>query len=355
MGIKFTRLLLGMVTLFMVTGAAMAQDGTTLVGTATTSPASYRLNGITHIWQGWNNCGPATTTMALTYFGAAADQYPAAGWLKPNSEDKNVSPWEIVDYVNTQIPGTTRALMRYGGDLELLKTLISSNIPVMIESGYDPVNDDQGWMGHYLLMSGYDDSLRLFYTQDSYEGPNFTYTYDDIEFFWRHFNRVYIVFYEMTREEEVLALLGDDADERQNAINALEQARTEAIANPQDPFAWFNMGTNFLQLEMYNEAATAFDQARNVGEGLPWRMMWYQFGPFEAYYQVGRYNDILLLAQASFTDGGGHFVEETFYYAGLAREALGEQQRALDNFNQAVFLNRNYDEARVARDRLQNS
>ncbi len=328
--------------LLIMIAPAFAQE------TTQTLPSSFQLSGVTHIWQGWNNCGPATLTMGLTYFGAAADQYPAAGWLKPNGEDKNVSPWQMADYVNTQLPGTTQALVRRGGSLELLKTLVYNQFPVIIEQGYDPPGENLGWMGHYLLIKGYDDARQVFITYDSYKGPDREYSYDHINEYWRHFNRLYIVLYDAAREGDLMALLGADADERQNYTNALEQARQEAVANPQDPFAWFNMGTNFTALGMFNEASVAYDQARNVGGGLPWRMLWYQFGPFEAYYAVGRYDDMIALANANLNDGGGQYVEETFYYAGLARAALGETDRAIENFNQALFFNPNFTPAAQA-------
>lgn len=316
-------------------------------------PPSWGLNGITHIYQSWNNCGPATLTMALTYYGVQADQNPAANWLKPNYEDKNVSPWEIVDYVNTQLPGTLRAIVRHGGTIDQLKLLISNNFPVLAEAGYDPPNDPQGWMGHYLFVSGYDDAQGTFITQDSFEGPNYPYEYAYFDEFWRHFNRLYIVVYDVRREAELMTLLGDDADEQQNYENALAAAREDAIANREDPFAWFNMGTNFTYLGMYEEAATAYDQARNVGGGLPWRMSWYQFGWYEAYLEMGRYNDVIQLAQATLNDGGGQYVEETYYYAALAREAMGERDRAIDNLNFVISFNPNFTEARELRDQLQ--
>lgn len=333
---------LALLVVLLVAGTVSAQEEVVNV------PPSYHLNGVQHIYQDWNNCGPATLTMGLTYFGYEADQYPAAQWLKPNTEDKNVSPWQMAEYVNTQLAGTTRALVRQGGTLDLLKLLVSNNFPVLIEAGYDPPGENLGWMGHYLLVIGYDDAQGVLYTHDSYDGPNLGYTYDHIETYWRHFNRLYIVLYDAAREAEMLALLGDDADERQNWINALETARAEATANNQDPFAWFNMGTNFVGLEMYREAEVAYDQARNVGGGLPWRMMWYQFGPFEAYLQVGRYEDVIALAQANLNDGGGQYVEETFYYGGLARLAMGETERAINNFNGAISFNPNFTPARVA-------
>ena len=313
-------------------------------------PSDWSLNGITHIYQDWNNCGPATLTMALTYYGVDANQVPAANWLKPNYEDKNVSPWQIVEYVNTQLPGTVRAVERQGGDTELLRLLISNNFPVLVEAGYDPPNDDQGWMGHYLLVSGYDDARGVFITQDSFEGANYTYEYAYFDQYWRHFNRVYLVIYDMRREAELMSLLGENADEEQNVLNALQVARDEAVANRADAWAWFNMGTNFVKLGLYEEAVVAYNEARNAG--LPFRMAWYQFGWYEAYLQTGRYDDVIALAQATLNDGGGQFVEETYYYAALAREARGERDRAIDNLNFVVTFNPNFTAARELRDQL---
>jgi hypothetical protein len=149
-------------------------------------------------------------------------------------------------------------------------------------------------MGHYLLLTGYDDGAGVFITNDSYLGPNMQYTYDHVQTFWQHFNYTYIVLYRLDRHQELMDLLGDDADEYQNIVNAREIARAEAVADQSDKFAWFNMGTNFVKLaqlemergnediamERYANAAVAYDMARNLG--LPWRMFWYQFGPFEA-------------------------------------------------------------------------
>ncbi|MDZ4764449.1 MAG: C39 family peptidase [Chloroflexota bacterium] len=311
-------------------------------------PSAHQLVGVQHIYQGWNNCGPAALTMALTYFGVPADQYPAALWLKPNSEDKNVSPWQLLTYVNTQLGSSVRALLRQGGNLPLLKLLIANNFPVLVEAGYDPPQDNQGWMGHYLPVTGYDDAQGVFFTQDSFNGANYTYDYAYFDEYWRHFNRLYIVLYDESRELELMGLLGGDADEQQNVVNALSIAVNEATTNPQDTFAWFNIGTNYTALGMYDRAAVAYDQARNVGEGLPWRMLWYQFGMYEAYYQVGRYDDVIALARAKLDDGGGQYVEETFYYGGLARAGLGETERAISNFNGALAFNPNFSPAREA-------
>ncbi|MCU0513735.1 MAG: C39 family peptidase [Anaerolineae bacterium] len=314
-------------------------------------PAAYLLEDVRWEAQKWNNCGPATISNALSYFGYGNNQDRAAAWLKPNGEDKNVSPYQIVDFVNTQVPElNVYARLRYAGNRDLLRRLLANNFPVIIEKGYNPEPERLGWMGHYLLVIGYDDARARWITHDSYIGPRTTYTYDYIDAMWQDFNYTYIVLYPAEREAELNALLGPDADERANIERALQVAREAAIANQSDAFAWFNMGTNFLRLGMYQEAALSYDQARMIG--LPWRMLWYQFGPFEAYYAVGRYDDMLALAQANLSDGGGQFVEETYYYGGLARQGKGEYDRALANYEQAIAFNPNFAPAVTARDAL---
>jgi hypothetical protein len=64
-------------------------------------PSSYYLSGFTHTYQGWNNCGPATITMTMSYWGVENTQDDAAAFLKPDPEDRNVRPDEIAAYVNS--------------------------------------------------------------------------------------------------------------------------------------------------------------------------------------------------------------------------------------------------------------
>ena len=319
-------------------------------GGADPLPPAALLEGFEHIYQGWNNCGPATLAMALSFYESAADQAVAAAWLKPDPEDKNVSADQMVAYVNAFTD--VRALVRFGGSLEQLKQLIVTRFPVIVAAGYEPPGED--WMGHYLLVAGYDDGAGTLITQDSYQGPDTVYSQAELDGYWRHFNRVYIVLYPPERESELLALLAEDALPDANALRARETARQEAVVNPDDPFAWFNLGTSFMLLGQYAEAVVAFDQARNAGDGLPWRMLWYQFGPFEAYYHTGRFDDVLALAQYNLatTPEGEHPIEETYYYAGLARAALQEADRARLNLQQALLINPNFEPAREAMARI---
>jgi len=251
----------------------------------------------------------------------------------------------MAEYVNTQVPELpVYAKLRVGGTLDRLKQLLVAGYPVIIEAGYDPEPNRLGWMGHYLLVVGYDDGTQELVTNDSYLGEGKRYTYAHIQEFWQHFNYTYIIVHESGEEPALLALLGEDADPQANFINALELSTAEATADRNDPYAWFNMGTNFVSLELYDRAEIAYDQARKIG--LPWRMLWYQFGPMQAYQERGRYDDVLALTTANLNDGGGQYVEETYYYAALARQAKGDTERAINNLREVVNFNPNFAPAR---------
>jgi tetratricopeptide (TPR) repeat protein len=292
--------------------------------------------------------------MGLSYFGYWDNQSVAARYLKPNGEDKNVSPYQMVNYVNQQVSMNypVNALYRMGGDMQLLKTLIANNFPVLVEKGYDV--DDLGWMGHYLFLMGYDDAEGVFFTYDSYRGHGNTQglkeAYTHLAEFWRHFNYTFIVLYEPERQQQLLGLLGDLENPQKAAEKALNIAQQQVTVNPNDNWAWFNMGSSYTYLGDYARAAQAFDQAFILG--MPWRTLWYLHTPYIAYYAMGRYADILAYAQA--TENTTVYVEETFFYRGVALAAEGDVQGALQQFATALEYNRNFDLARIARDALQN-
>jgi hypothetical protein len=321
-------------------------DDTANLSVAADIPRFAHLSGFTVVQQTWNNCGPANITMALSYYGWQQDQTFAASYLKPDREDKNVSPSEMVAFVNEQ--SQVRAVTRIGGDMELLKEFIAAGFPVIIETGYAPEGND--WFGHYQTVVGYDDNGRDFYIFDSYlgtgeNGAGMAEPYDEFDSHWQQFNRIFIVIYDPSREAEVTAILGERADVTFAAEHAYTVAQSEARANPQNQFAWFNMGTALTKLGRYADAAPAFDRATQIG--LHYRMLWYQFGPFEAYFNVGRYDDVLSLATSTLNTSRD-YVEESYYWQGRAYEAQGLQQQAADSFRRALLHNPRYAAAQQA-------
>jgi predicted double-glycine peptidase len=296
-----------------------------------------QLTGLTHQWQTWNNCGPATVTTQMSYFGRSESQADAAQFLKPNPDDKNVSPHELTAYARSVGMG---AVMRQGGSLATLRLFLSNDFPVLVETWL--VHDGDG-LGHYRLVTGYDNETRLFDTYDSLKGINYKVPFDRFDLDWRVFNRLYIVIYPPDRAELVSNLLQSDFDDVVMYGRLVAEAQLEIEANPNDAIALFNQGEALTRLGCYQDAVVAFDRARNLG--LHWRRLWYQFTPFEAYYAVGRFQDVLVLANATIRSTGGH--EEAYYYRGLALKALG-QVGAEDAFKAAIAYNPNFASAQEA-------
>jgi tetratricopeptide (TPR) repeat protein len=312
-------------------------------------PESARLNHIGHIFQDWNNCGPATLAMALSYFQFYPTQSDTASVLKPNPEDRNVSPFEMAAYVNEQTEFA--AFDRTNGTLDTLKRLLANGNPVIIELGIDPPGEYAWleWYGHYLLVVAYDDAQEQVWVYDSWFGTSEVpgenahpdgriIKYDALSDYWRQFNNNYIVLYRSEEEAAVHDIIGQDMDDAYMWQQSLIRNQTLLNQEPEDAFLWFNLGTTYNALGDFEKGAAAFDQARNIG--LPWRMLWYQFGPYQAYYEVGRYQDVILLADTTLLDRP--YFEESYYYKGLALAAMGNESEARDNLERAVRFNPNF-------------
>lgn len=301
-------------------------------------PPSVQLAPPPFAYQGANNCGPATLSLYLHYYGWEGDQTDISSEVKPVNADKNVNPDELVYYVRNWA-GWLGATYRVGGDVQLLKRLLAAGFPVMIEEGfyldetYWP-NDDR-WAGHYLLVTGYDDAAGAFTVQDTFKGPDKQVRYADLESGWEQFNHVYLLLYLPDQEQTVRAILGEDWDEDANRQAALEAASAATQTDPQDAYAWFNLGMNQVYFEQWQAAAQAFDVARSIG--LPQRMLRYQFGPFFAYYHANRDDDLneIIDYALEITDDS----EEVTIWKGWELYRQGDTNGAVEMFRKALDLN----------------
>ncbi len=331
--------------------AVAAASPTPARPTATPTPAvalapvlaKMDLGTMRHEYQGWNNCGPTTIAMDLNFFGKTTTQKEAAAALKPDPNDKNVGPDELAEYAHTLGMG---GIHRVNGNLDMLKALLSNGIPVIVEHWFIPEPNDE--MGHYKLLKGYDDATQQFIANDSYNGPNIHIGYAEFDRLWKVFDRTYVVVYPMDKEAVVKQIVGQDWDDKTMWQRSLAGAQSDVASDQNDKFAWFNLGSSLEALGKHQEAAQAYDQARRLD--LPWRMLWYQFGPFEAYMAVGRYQDVLSLADANIKTASN--LEESHFYRGKALQAMGQTAEARKAYEQAVKLNTNYQRAKDALSQL---
>ena len=336
------------------TPATTTPPAATATPSRTPIPQRILISGLTVVPQQFNNCGAANLSVVLDYLGAPDTQSDIAAVIKPHYDDRNVSPEELATYVREHT--ALEAAVYRGGDLDLLRRLLAGGFPVIVEKGYEP-NDWQGWMGHYLTLTGYEERQRHFVSLDTFLGPwdssGRSISYDDLATYWAHFNNTFLIVYRPPERERLVALLGPDyVDQDRMWQNAAAAAETAVAARPDDAFAWFNLGASLTELGrrqedevLYEAAATAFDQARI--SGLPPRMLWYQFQPYEAYLGSGRAEEALALAAAVMEGSGGWHVEESHYYQALAYQAAGEADLARAALRNAVQIRPGYAEARA--------
>lgn len=322
-----------------------------LTATLPPLPAQVSLPSPKYEVQGINNCGPATLAMTLRMYGWEGDQYDIARIVKPIDKDRNVNPDELRYYILNEA-GWLRAEFRVAGDIDLLKRLLAANYPVIVEeaSTLDPQDangpNDDLWDAHYLLVTGYDDTVEVLTAQDPLRGPDKKIPYAQFMADWKPFNYVYMVVYFPQNEDEVKSILGNNWDPDQSRKNAMDIAQAAVTSDPNDNFAWFNLGSNLVYFDRYQEAAQAYDKAYTIG--LPQRMTRYQFGPFFAYYNNDQIDYLLELTKNTYAPINGYYAEEALLWHGYGLYRKGDYAGALKDWNKALDVHPGYLDAENA-------
>ena len=308
-------------------------------------PAAFELDGMGLEYQSFNNCGPANLSMNLTFWGWPTTQDVTKAGLRTHEDDRNVMLSEMRDFVIEKTSLT--ALVRYGGTLDIVKRLVSNGYPILLERGHTDPED--GWMGHYSIVTAYDDARQTVRIPDTLLGV-MNLSYSDLMLDWAHFDGIYLVIYPPEREAEVLALLGPDADPAKNLQNTLDQVtgRIQQVSGRELFFAWYSRGSVLVEMQNYIEAAMAYDQAFAIyaqlsPEERPWRITWYQVGAYPAYYYTGRYQDSLSLAMQTLSNKRSPELPESWYWAGRAAAALQMSDDAVSHYRKALEYHPGWD------------
>lgn len=134
-----------------------------------TIPNSKTLKTDYHIFQTFNNCGPAALSMALHFYGVDVSQEELGLALRPyqvangDNDDKSVTLDELANKAKDYgfIP-----FHRPMGNPQLIKRFITNGIPVITRTWTKP-NED---IGHFHVVKGYDDDSQTFLQDDSLQG-----------------------------------------------------------------------------------------------------------------------------------------------------------------------------------------
>ena len=316
----------------------------TVAPTITPSPTPYPLieassqkvlpNG-SHSYQTFNNCGPAALSMALSYYGISESQEALGQELRPfqnqqgDNDDKSVTLEELAEKSKDYgfIP-----YHRPGGGSDLIKGFIAYDIPVIARTLLYLDQD----IGHYRVVKGYDDATEKFIQDDSLQGRDLRYSYFDFDALWKQFNYEYLVLVPKEKQKIAEAILGEDVDEKTAWGKAVGRARTQLENNPNDIYARFNLSVALYNVGNYRGSVDEFEKIENL---LPFRTLWYQIEPIEAYFALADYERVFALTDKILNNYNRAF-SELYILRGQIYEKQGNPEAARAEFDKAIFYNK---------------
>lgn len=255
-------------------------------------PIQKNLTGGIQVFQTFNNCGPASLSMALSHYGISQSQAVLGQSLRPwqnsngDNDDKSVTLAELA--LKAEEFGFT-AYHRPGGSVELIKHFINYDMPVITRTWL--MVDES--IGHYRVVTGFDESAQILIQDDSLQGAQLSYAYNDYLQLWQAFNYEFLVLVPSDKIDIAEAILGDISDETIAWQKALELANKQISQNPDNVYAHFNKSVGLYHLDRYAEAIEVYER---IEARLPFRMLWYQNEPIMAYYKNKNYDRVLSLS-----------------------------------------------------------
>jgi uncharacterized protein YvpB len=296
-----------------------------------------------HIYQTFNNCGPATLSMILSFYGEDVSQKELGDLMRPyqnskgDNDDKTIFTYEFVDWAKKY---NLEALQRVNGDIETLKKFTSNGIPVVVKTWLHPGED----IGHFRIVRGYDEDKKVIIQDDSYEGPNKKIAYYDFLSMWQPFNYAYIIVYTQDMEDKVDAILGSEIDEKLAWENSIKRAEKEAGLDPENSYPYFNISVSSYHLGDYEKSVDEFEK---VEQSLPKRMLWYQIEPILSYKELGDYDRVFEITDKILENGNRAF-SELYMIRGEIYLEEGNADKAKEQFELALYYNKNFSKAKEA-------
>ncbi len=304
-----------------------------------TPSQSKVLPGGTHVFQSFNNCGPAALSMALSYYGINRSQADLGQLLRPyqvpsgDNDDKSVTLPELAE--KSKEFGFT-PYYRPNGDINLIKLFITYDIPVITRTWLKKDED----VGHYRVVKGYTNDQII--QDDSLQGKNLYYTEEEFNQIWKKFNYEYLVLVPDDKKEVAEAILGEDLNEKNSWEKSVELSKKQLLENPDDIYARFNLSVAYHNVGKYQDSVDEFEK---VEDRLPFRTLWYQIEPIKSYYQLGDYSRVLSLTEKVLSYHNRAY-SEAYILRGDVYKAQGNIQQARAEYEKAVMYNINLKSAR---------
>ncbi len=316
------------------TKAQNTKDSTSPKLTLPIPPISKTLNNNYHVFQSFNNCGPAALSMALSYYGINKSQEELGRDLRPyqvsggDNDDKSVTLEELAEKSKEF---NLTPYHRPNGDIEKIKYFISNDIPVITRTYLKPGED----IGHYRVIKGYDESGII--QDDSLQGKNLRYSYEDFNKLWDSFGFEYLVLVPKEKQQIAEIILGEDLDQKKSWEKAVKNARQKLEQNPEDIVQRFNLSVALYNIGNFKSSIEEFEKIENK---LSFRTLWYQIEPIQAYYEEGNYDKVFEITDKIINNQNRAF-SELYVIRGDIYFKQGNNQAAQAEYEKAFFYNNN--------------
>lgn len=299
-------------------------------------PTDYVIPQQFHTFQTFNNCGPASLSMLLSYQGRSVGQKELGDLLRPRQHPQGIEDDKSVTIPELAAEAARRGLVAFhrpGGSIQLVKALIANDTPVLVRTWLNATDD----IGHYRILRGYDDSTQELIQDDSLQGQGLRYSYADFETLWLPFQFELLVISTQEHSSKLEHLLGDLSDVNKAWEIFSNQSIKKAIADPANRYHLFNQSIAAFHLGEYSRSVQLYEQ---VAAQMPDRMLWYQIQPIEAYLETGDFEKVFAITDSILT-GPNKAFSELYLLRGEVYERMGNPQAALREYELAQLYNKN--------------
>src|SRR3989442_924688 len=224
------------------------------------APVSAVIEGMNHVWQSFNNCGPASVVMALSSFGVDVSQETARLPLRGPNILSGMGPQKVDGWVNENFG--LRSVWRNNGTNDLLRRLVANGFAPMVTQWMQDPRVSR--IAHWRVVRGYDDTAGTFYVNDPMLGRMVPLSYQWFQNNWQPFSFRYMVIYDPKDEALLKAIVGEDWNDAKMRKNFYERTKVEAYAQDTSA-AWLAYGEASYGYGSFSEAIAAFERGMSLG------------------------------------------------------------------------------------------
>lgn len=279
--------------------------------------------------------------MALSYLGIDKPQQELGQILRPyqiaggDNDDKSVTLQEVADQAEKY---GLNSYLRPNGDIEKLKRFIASDMVIVARTWLETDED----IGHYRIVRGYDDATGEIIQDDSLQGKNLRYSYDEFLKLWQPFNYEYLIIVDDSKKALTEQILGEELDEKKAWQNARDRIVKEMKQDTGNTHLTFALSRIYYYLGDYKKSIEEFNKVENL---LSFRTLWYQIEPIQAMYENGDYERVLQLTERILNNQNRAF-SELYVIRGDIYKKQGNVDAARAEYEKAVLYNSNNSKAR---------